>query len=126
MVQKKVRLPSALAFWIDQSNVLFATLLARLCSLRLAGPPSTSLRHLTVLEEAHRVIPRRVRRWSEDTVGSAEEAVAGDRMTDEAWQQQLQKGNYPPLPIWTQDFLLSPGVKNSIPLENLDQGETGC
>lgn len=54
------------------------------------------------------------------------EHPASDRMTDEAWQQQLQKGNYPPLPIWTQDFLLSPGVKNSIPLENLDQGETGC
>lgn len=58
-----------------ESNVLMALILARLGAQRMNEPASPFLRHVTVIEEAHRIIPRHAQGWSDDTVGSPEQAV---------------------------------------------------
>lgn len=51
---------------------------------------------------------------------------ANDRLTDEAWQQMLNQGKAPAMPIWVHDFLLGPGPKTPAPQYELERGETGC
>jgi hypothetical protein len=30
-----------------------------------------------------------------------------DRLTDEAWQEMLAQGEEPPLPVWTESFVVT-------------------
>jgi hypothetical protein len=51
---------------------------------------------------------------------------AADRMTDEAWQQRIRKGNPAPLPGWVRSFLLGPGPNTPVPAYEMSRGESGC
>ncbi len=51
---------------------------------------------------------------------------ASDRLTDEAWQERLRKGNVPAMPSWTNSFLRGPGVGKPVPTEQMSTGESGC
>jgi hypothetical protein len=51
---------------------------------------------------------------------------ATNRLTDEAWQQRVRSGKTPPLPGWTKDFLLGPGLNTPTPTYQFDIGDLGC
>jgi hypothetical protein len=51
---------------------------------------------------------------------------ASDRLTDEAWQQRLQQGNIPPMPSWTERFLIGPGSNTPVPTYEMENATTGC
>jgi len=52
---------------------------------------------------------------------------ANNRLTDEAWQQQLKKGTAPIMPPWTKSFLFNPGNPKTTPRDQMQKDiQTGC
>lgn len=51
---------------------------------------------------------------------------ATDRLTDEAWQKTLKEGKEPPMPVWTNSFLLRPGPQQPVSTEQMKSSDTGC
>ncbi|MHB9107712.1 MAG: DUF3160 domain-containing protein [Armatimonadota bacterium] len=52
---------------------------------------------------------------------------ASNRLTDEAWQEQLKKGKAPIMPPWTKSYLFNPGNPRTTPRdEMLETTQTGC
>ena len=52
---------------------------------------------------------------------------AGNRLTDEAWQEQLKKGKAPAMPYWMKSYLFNPGNPKTTPAEEMQRDtQTGC